>query len=224
VKGKEKQALGELYDLFGTLAEELWPESSAEDLEEDEDSAEMDIEKALAKELQTLKKAKKERRFVNCPIDSPCLLYLLCKPPVDPLVLIETHFKNIERTGVTHLRHTYRLLPVQAVCDARFDAIASLCEENVLPHFQKAEGVLRYKVEIRIRNHNTLDRDELIKLIAKSVPEPHKVDLKVPEVFILVEVFKTICGISVVHDYFRYKKFNVTEFCQSLHAAESGSG
>lgn len=48
----------------------------------------------------------------------------------------------------------------------------------------------QYKIELRMRNHNTMSRNNLIQEIAKSVHERHKVDLENPEVFILVEVFK----------------------------------
>jgi len=40
-------------------------------------------------------------------------------------------------------------------------------------------------------------------------------------VFILVEVFKSTCGVSVVRDYYKFKKFNVLEVARD---AEAGSG
>lgn len=48
----------------------------------------------------------------------------------------------------------------------------------------------QYKIELRIRNHSTLTRQNLIEAVADSVPKQLKVDLEAPEVFILVEVFK----------------------------------
>lgn len=50
--------------------------------------------------------------------------------------------------------------------------------------------LFKYKIELRIRNHNTLKRDTLIPELAKSVPEGHTVSLDNPELFILVEIFK----------------------------------
>ena len=75
--------------------------------------------------------------------------------------------------------------------------------------------------------------------MADSVPKQLKVDLETPEVFVLVEVFKvrhqliravttdlsnhpgclsfkitgrqSTCGVSVVRDYYKLKKFNVLE-------------
>jgi len=70
-----------------------------------------------------------------------------------------------------------------------------------------------------MRNHNTVTRDDVIKSIAKCVPDGHKVDLTDPQLFILVEIFKSVCGMSVVRDYYRLKKFNVLEVCQARIAA-----
>ncbi|KXN75100.1 hypothetical protein CONCODRAFT_1895, partial [Conidiobolus coronatus NRRL 28638] len=54
-----------------------------------------------------------------------------------------------------------------------------------------------------------LKRDEVINNIAQMVPNPpHTVDLTNPDKTIIVEVFKRICAISVVEDFFKYKKFN----------------
>jgi adenylyl- and sulfurtransferase ThiI len=51
-------------------------------------------------------------------------------------------------------------------------------------------NMLQYKIELRIRNHNTFDRPTILKELAECVPTEHRVDLTDPEVFILVEVMK----------------------------------
>jgi tRNA acetyltransferase TAN1 len=102
----------------------------------------------------------------------------------------------------------------------------------------------QYKIELRIRNHTTLDRPTILKELAAAVPAGHSVDLSDPEVFILVEVFKvrprsyqhmkgprterqfeqSVCGVSVVRDYYKLAKFNVIELAQaSTHASGNGS-
>jgi len=84
----------------------------------------------------------------------------------------------------------------------------------------------QYKIELRIRNHNTLTRQRLIEAVADSVPKQLKVDLGNPEVFVLVEVFKSTCGVSVVRDYYNLRKFNVLEVASggARPDGEGGSG
>ena len=48
----------------------------------------------------------------------------------------------------------------------------------------------QYKIELRMRNHNTLTRAKIIEEVAKCVPAACKVDLEDPEVFVLMEIFK----------------------------------
>jgi tRNA acetyltransferase TAN1 len=86
---------------------------------------------------------------------------------------------------------------------------------------------LTYKIELRVRNHTTIPRLTLIQNVAQCVPEGHTVDLENPRIFILVEVFKSICGVSVVEDYYKLQKFNVMEIANKKkradQAEESGS-
>jgi tRNA acetyltransferase TAN1 len=84
----------------------------------------------------------------------------------------------------------------------------------------------QYKIELRMRNHTTLERSAVIQAIAECVPETFKVDLMNPELFILVEMFKvspavvsmnavspfqSVCGMSITKDYYTLHKYNVME-------------
>ena len=59
-------------------------------------------------------------------------------------------------------------------------------------------------MRLRSRLNSTLKRDELINTFGAIVdsldPESrHTVELSTPEVVVVVEVIKSICGISVIH-------------------------
>ncbi|KAJ7170867.1 hypothetical protein C8R43DRAFT_981342 [Mycena crocata] len=219
VKGKEKQAVGELYELFGSLGSELWPESSQNTGDDDSDKEpdeELSIEAQIASEVSAMKRPRKEQRFTNCQTNTPCVVFISCKPPVDPVQLVTTHIKNIQESGLTHTRYSLRFSPVSASCVTNLPEIQALCRTVIGPIFD--EGVdqkFKYKIELRIRNHTTIARPALIEAIAKCVPEGHTVDLDDPELFILVEVFKSVCGVSVVRDYYKLHKFNVVEIANA---------
>ena len=92
------------------------------------------------------------------------VVFISCKPPVDPVVLLEKHVNNVAQTGVTRTRYfviyilswralhltclshhpfrsTLRLTPVSNSCDANIPEIISLCKRIALPAFQSdAEG------------------------------------------------------------------------------------
>lgn len=85
-----------------------------------------------------------------------------------------------------------------------------------------------------MRNHNTLKRDAIIKMVAGLVGQPHKVDLKNYDLLITVEIYQVgtmtetkrveslermadiemqnICGASVVdHRFEELKRYNIAE-------------
>ncbi|KAJ7707483.1 hypothetical protein B0H17DRAFT_1032850 [Mycena rosella] len=225
VKGKEKQAVGELYELLGGLASELWPEVQERD---DDDSGaeeeELSIEAQIASEVSAMKRPKNEQRFTNCQTNTPCVVFISCKLPVDPVKLVTTHMNNVEATGVTHTRYSLRFSPVVASCVTNLPEIQALCRTVFEPFFGDAVGQkFKYKIELRIRNHTTIGRTDLIEAIAKCVPEGHTVDLDDPELSILVEVFKSVCGVSVVSDYHKLKKFNVVEIANARASENTDS-
>lgn len=81
----------------------------------------------------------------------------------------------------------------------------------------------QYRIEPRIRSHTALTRDLLIPLVASCVPSGggHRADLQQPEVVILVEVLKNVCGMGVVEDYEQLGKFNMQTVAQQHEAAHT---
>lgn len=49
---------------------------------------------------------------------------------------------------------------------------------------------LQFAIRPTSRNHTTLDRDQIINIVASAVGAPHKVDLTNYDKLILVEAFK----------------------------------
>jgi len=135
---------------------------------------------------------------------------------VDPVKLVLKQVNDVLNTGITQTRFVQRLTPVSASCMANIEEIKAMCCKTFHTFFDvdNAEQKFSYKIELRFRNHTDLSRSELIEEIANCVPEGHKVNLDEPEIFILIEVFKSVCGMSVVKDYYKMKKFNVVELAR----------
>lgn len=232
VKGKEKGTVGELCDLFESLAADMWPieghDSSANDRDDgmDADENEDDLETQIAKEVAALKRPKVEKRFANCLTNTQCVIFISCKPPVDPVQLVMKHVDNVQKTGVTRTKYTHRLIPVSGTCVANLPELHSLCRRTVTAYCAQENSdsgsprARKYKVELRVRNHNTLTRMEIIQEVAKCMPSNYTVDLDNPDAFVLVEVFKSTFSMSIVEDYHRYQKFNVMELANAHNEPE----
>ncbi|KAI9439795.1 hypothetical protein H4582DRAFT_1548033 [Lactarius indigo] len=229
VKGKEKQTVGELYDLFESLASELWPETAAvpdggasdEDGRDDPDEGAMteDLEKQISKELASIKRPRKEQIFANCQTNTPCVIFISCKAPVDPVKLVLKYIEDVETTGVTRTRYTHRLTPVTNTCVANVPEIKSLAQRVLKPFLAQHPGSdFRYKIELKVRNHNSIPRQTIIDTVVSCAPSEWTVNLNDAEVYILVEVFKSICGVGIVKDYYAHQRFNVMEIANAKNA------
>ncbi|PBL03404.1 hypothetical protein ARMGADRAFT_1004148 [Armillaria gallica] len=219
VKGKEKQTVGELYDLFDSLASDLWPlggdEKDADSDDDDDDdtgAASLSLEAQISNEISAMKRPRHEQRFTNCQTNTPCVVFISCKPPVDPVRLVETHIRNVQKTGFMRTRYCHRFVPVSGSCVTNVPEIQALCRSTFEPFFaREPERKYSYKIELRIRNHTSLSRPTIIQTIADCVPEGHVVNLTDPSLFILVEVFKSVLGIAITREYYSLQKFNVME-------------
>ncbi|KAK7032272.1 hypothetical protein VNI00_013231 [Paramarasmius palmivorus] len=241
VKGKEKQTVGELYDLFESLSSELWPIQTKDVGDEEEESETADtLEAQIANEISVIKRPRVEKRFgmitlrllrhwdltrhlANCQTNTPCVpkvVFISCKPPVDPVKLVETHIQNVQRTGVARTRYTHRFVPVSETCYASIADIQALTRKIVSQYFDlhPEEKDLTYKVELRVRNHTSLTRPDIIQAIAECAPSSLKVDLTDPKIFILVEIFKSVCGLAITRDYYKLLKYNVMEIVKQESA------
>ena len=69
-----------------------------------------------------------------------------------------------------------------------------------------------YAVRLQRRSAAGFPKDAAVRALAALVPPQHTVSLGAPEVTILVEVFKSLCGVAVVPGYHAMHDFN-------LHAA-----
>ncbi|KAF5372786.1 hypothetical protein D9615_010112 [Tricholomella constricta] len=230
VKGKERQTVAECYDLFDSVASEIWPVDDIGYGEADSESGndednDFSIEDQIANEVSAMQRPKAEPRFgrvqVNCQTNTPCVVFISCKPPIDPVKLVVRLVKDVEATGVVRSRCIYRMVPVSGSCGANLPEIEALCRTILEPFFsQHPDKKFKYKVELRLRNHSVISRPVLINHIAQCVPEGHTVELTNPEMFILVEVFKSVCGISVVEDYYALQKFNMTEIANAKKSGD----
>ncbi|KAF6155265.1 hypothetical protein GIB67_019791 [Kingdonia uniflora] len=61
------------------------------------------------------------------------------------------------------------------------------------------------------RANTGIDRMAIINSVAKSIPEPHKVDLTNPDKSIVVQIVKTVCLVGVVEKYKEFSKYNLRQ-------------
>ncbi|KAJ3185246.1 hypothetical protein HDU85_001296 [Gaertneriomyces sp. JEL0708] len=215
---KEKLAVTELRNWFTDFVED----TPAKD---ESDSAD-DIEDSLEKELEGLKRSRSERKeqFMWCKTDMDCIVFLQTQSPLAPADFVYKVLSDLDRNKVKKTRYTMRLHPVERTCRAFMDDIKDLAKKICSPHFHvENQTPVKWACEAKVRWNDIIKKDELIKEIADIVGGRHVVDLKSPELTVIVEIFKNICAISVVRGYHELKKYNIEKIYEGKEAQNGTS-
>ncbi|OJD34647.1 thump domain-containing protein [Diplodia corticola] len=210
--GREAKAVAELRDMFDEHVEKMYGGGAARD--DDDDAAGADVEAEIAKELEDMRKPAKEPPFRHIRVDTDCIMFFKTKAPIEPVEFVrrmcEDAMASSERkTG----RFIKRLTPMTLMGKAHQNGLEEVAAQVLAPHFH-AEGSAGKKFAIRpnIRNNKDVTRDQVIKTVASAVGPGHSVDLKDYDLLILVDVYKGLCGMSVVgKDFERLKRYNLSE-------------
>ncbi|KAM3069966.1 hypothetical protein ACMFMF_008318 [Clarireedia jacksonii] len=231
IKGKEGKATEELRSLFEECAERFYNISARPKDEKDNESDSVDdIEASIRAEVAA---SKDEKLFSAVYIETQCVLFFKTRPPIDPVDFVRRICEAASDGGVRKLRFVNRLTPMAIMGKATEKGIEEVGNAVLGAHFQLAgqaadsdeAATFSYAIRPTIRNHSTLKRDVVIKQVASLVGENHKVNLTKPDKVILIEIYQTICGMSVVgEDWERLKRYNLYELSSTSSSTNLKSG
>lgn len=179
-----------------------------------------DIEAEIAGELRELAEPSAPR-FTVLDTETECLCYVRCAPPLDAQRLVCAAAAEVAATGDARSRYVQRLSPVAGLCHADMDSIRAYAA-RILPRY--FSGTQTFRIEPRIRAHTALARDDVIGAVARCVPPGHAADLVRPDVVVLVEVFRNVCGIGAVADYERLGRLNLQTLAERTRSAGLQAG
>eukprot|EP00898_Chlorokybus_atmophyticus_P005835 jgi/Chlat1/6252/Chrsp44S05855 len=133
------------------------------------------------------------------------------RPGPGPCELTRQMLRDVAKTKKSRSKHCIRILPVDDTCYAGLVEIEKAVKPMLQAAFPTGEGVtpLKFSVVCDVRNNSGLKRMDVIDVVAKLVPAPHKVDLENPERCILVQVVKTTCALSILEEYKELAKYNM---------------
>ncbi|KAI2622664.1 hypothetical protein GGS26DRAFT_239318 [Hypomontagnella submonticulosa] len=237
VKGKERQALEELLDICEEYGERLYGIKREEDTEGTDDDD--DIEASIKKEVQGMKPTDKPKDSIFEPMrmDLDCLLFMRTKSPIDPVELVQHICKDAKKAtnkAQRQSRFINRFTPVTTSAKANEAGVEEVAKEVLAKHFQLASDneetgganteAYSYAIRPTFRAHNTLKRDDVIKKVASLIAPRHKVNLSSPDKVILIDIYQTHCGMSVVDgDWESLKRYNLHEIYLAASKVSNGT-
>ncbi|KAI0098843.1 hypothetical protein GGR51DRAFT_537161 [Nemania sp. FL0031] len=233
---KEMRAADEILSLCEEYGQKLFDINPDVADGASEDQEPEDVEAAIEKELAAMKPANKPKggpfELLKMAVD--CVLFMRTRAPVDPLVLVREICKDATAAMDKNLqrsRFINKLTPITFTSKATEKGLEDVARKVLPDHFRLAEGeteetgdgessACSYAIRPTIRAHTTLKRSEVIDKVAKMISKQHKVVLDNPDKVIIIEIFQTFCGMSVVgKDWEAMKRYNIHE----LYGAASKS-
>lgn len=129
-----------------------------------------------------------------------------------PAEIVQHIMTSLAATRKHMSRFILRMLPVEVTCHASEEEISKAIKPLIVKYFPAdAQTAVKFAVLYDARANTGIERMKIINSVAKSVPEPHKVDLSNPDKTIIVQVAKTICMVGVVERYKELSKFNIRQ-------------
>jgi tRNA acetyltransferase TAN1 len=205
----------------------LFKQDTETETEKEEKEKEQEKEQEKGKEKVQEKEKEKESEEVE---EEDGLFVVYNSGGIRGLAAIEISSKNIEATQfarkifehplyherIKECNACQRLIPMDRVCLANEREILE-CGAAFLPNAPQflAQEPTTYSIILEKRNNDKVDKTKLIKALANLVPERHKVQLAQPKVVVLVQIFKSVCGIAITEDYNRYARYNLHKIPQT---------
>ena len=227
---REREAVREGYNLLNEFADkDLGPEKKLEEDNAVEDLDCDDIDNAFDKEKGDLDEEKSkgfsERRFQQ--VESGANNCMFIKTTLeDPEKLANDIITDIAETKTQKARFILRMIPILGTCKAYDENIEKLADK-ILSNIMKEGTEMTYSILFKTRNNNNVFRDDTIKLIggvAKSQAGKTSVDLKNPDICVVVEIIRTVCCLGIARNYFGRKKYNLVELAKPEEVPETKQG
>jgi len=221
----EKETVREGYRILNQFADEMYgkeeaPVKQSNDDATEDDEDDDDVDAALEKEKTALDKvaAKEgtERRFQV--VDSGVQNLVFIRTTVEsPVELADSVMREVRTSGTQISRYLLRLVPVEVTCKAFSENVEEAVKPVISKRFQD-KGDTTYCIQFKSRLNNSFAKEEAYKTIGKMVRDVNpqsKVEFKDPDHVILVEVMKSFCCISILTNYFAFKKYNILELANA---------
>ncbi|CAO2837276.1 unnamed protein product [Amaranthus hypochondriacus] len=180
--------------------------------------AEKSVDQLLEAELKELGD-KSKRRFFKTDTGCNGVIFIQMRRregDPGPVSIVQKLMESASETKKHMSRFLLRVLPVELSCYASEEEISRAMKPLVEQYFPaNSEAPVKFAVQYDARANSGIERMKIIDAVAKSVPGPHKVDLKNPEKTIIVQIVKTVCLIGVVEKYKELAKFNLRQLTSS---------
>lgn len=170
----------------------------------------------------------KEEAHLTQKVDTVPKLYDPSKStPWDPLAVVHNIITDIQTNNkeAPSSRFISRMIPIQATCYSTMEEITHMATSLLDKYLSTSNDPKTFSVAIKRRNCSLVTKDQVIDCIYNLVVAKKKnytVKLKNADVTIIVEICKTLCGMSVIDNCAeRFQNFNLQELREKAGAVSN---
>ena len=219
---QEKLCVPDAYNLLNEYADQLYGPESAHIEDSPGDNEGEDVATTLEQEVHRLRGSEQQpRRFQASSSGAKGTVFIQCRPPVEPVELVHHTLTDVMTKRQHKSRFCQRLIPVSVVCYATPEDIQKQVPRVLAPHFYQDNTLWKFAVVYKARNNTNVNRDDIIKTLASLATRngdyAHTVDLRNPDLTIVVEIIKSNCCIGVVRDFTKLKRYNIHSIMETFN-------
>lgn len=143
------------------------------------------------------------------------MVFIKFMDKLDPHEFIVKVFEHlVNEVKKPRTRYSNRLLPIEKTCHVSEESLMATIQPGIERVFRERNETNRpftFRVEMKVRNNDRLNKDEMKKKLVGLVGKGHFVDLKSPQYLLLIEVFTKAAGVAVVDNKVmeKYSGFNI---------------
>lgn len=219
---RERQALMEAYDLLNEANDRLNSiqiDSNPDSTLSKDESNKIDVEDELQAELASLKA---ERAFQQVNTECKNTIFVkIVSSKWSSHALMNSIWNDIEQNRTAKCRHICKFIPIAEIVHSTENQILKGVERLLA---SEPDDEQTFKIEIKVRLHSGIKKDDLIKEIGVLVNKTKtkwKVNLNEPTRMLYIDVLHKHTALSVLKDFNKYRKYNLVEYAEKVIGPES---
>ena len=226
-KHREKNCIRDAYNILNDVTEKLYPnliDSNKSEINLNEEiNIKNNINTNISSKIEEEIKNLKRNKIIFTSINTRCAATVFIKIEEEYSNLISP--KEIVNYIINEVINTKKLLskciskfyPVEICMKYNFDNFKEKVDELVKKYFdENIENKKTWKIELRIRNNNSVNKKEIMNFIFNKINrDKYIVDYKKPELTFFVEISCNLMCLSVLEKFSEYKYYNIQSLAKT---------
>lgn len=226
-KHREKNCIRDAYNILNDVTEKLYPnliDSNKSEINLNEEiniknNINTNISSKIEEEIKNLKRNKNIFTSINTRCAATVFIKIEEKysNPISPKEIVNYIINEVINTKKLLSKCISKFYPVEICMKYNFENFKEKVDELVKKYFdENIENKKTWKIELRIRNNNSVNKKEIMNFIFNKINrDKYIVDYKKPELTFFVEISCNLMCLSVLEKFSEYKYYNIQSLAKT---------